>query len=579
MAFVPGQAQAQLNNRCYLAANQAAGQHKLCWLDWTGWTNPFVNIGPSTWLLDDGSRLSATSWAGTPGVGFAAAAAPVGATVALGNTAYTGIPGQPVLRSLSTVVNANTLFFTTVSITRPDGSSPSTVRIIAGDASLTGVTILPPTVQSMQWTAIGVITKFEELPATDGSGTACIFLSTVIGTANCTGAPSVVTDTRLPATFASTDMPNGLFGNMNITTAGIALSGTPMSVAYAVQVASAAVRKTVNSRYQAGDQFQARMQAGGTDFTSVNTTGTTTGGASTVTTGPKSVAPNAPVVFYEVGLGGTNLANYVTTYQCVNARNGATSNGSGTTVTITPTYDDDWTCTFTNTAVARLTLSKTIVGRAATTDQFTLAINNGGPSVTSTGAATTVSTPVFTAVPGTAYQLSETGAGTPPANLAQYTTTYSCTNAGPGTTTVPAGSGTSIAVTPAPGDNLTCTFVNTPNLVNLSVTKTNTPGIGPVDQSGDQVLQGSQTSYDLVVSNAGPSTASNATLRDPAPTGLTGCVLGTPACAVSTGMASCPTAGAGAGQLSIANLQGAGVVIPSLTANSSVTIKISCTVQ
>lgn len=113
----------------------------------------------------------------------------------------------------------------------------------------------------------------------------------------------------------------------------------------------------------------------------------------------------------------------------------------------------------------------------------------------------------------------------------------------------------------------------------LSVTKTNTPAAGPNDQAGDTVASGTQTTYDIVVRNNGPSSANNAVLRDPVPVNLGSCALGAPACAAS-GSAACPTTGAGAGQLSVANLQGAGgVVIPTLPNGGSVTVRLSCTVQ
>ena len=153
-------------------------------------------------------------------------------------------------------------------------------------------------------------------------------------------------------------------------------------------------------------------------------------------------------------------------------------------------------------------------------------------------------------------------------------------------TDIPAGStlGTPNAV-PAnitAGSNGTVNFGFDRATSDLSITKTNTPGVnGEVDQAGDTVTSGTTTTYNIVVSNAGPDAASNAILRDPPPTNLTGCVLvAGQECAVTSGTATCPVLGAGAGQLSIANLQGAGgVLIPSLGANSSITMKVSCAVQ
>jgi uncharacterized repeat protein (TIGR01451 family) len=112
----------------------------------------------------------------------------------------------------------------------------------------------------------------------------------------------------------------------------------------------------------------------------------------------------------------------------------------------------------------------------------------------------------------------------------------------------------------------------------LTITKTNTPASGAADLTGDTVDRGAITTYDIVVRNGGPVAADNATLRDPAPSGLTACTLGAPACAASGG-AACPATGSAAGELSVANLQGAGVRIPLLPMGGGVTFKLACTVQ
>jgi uncharacterized repeat protein (TIGR01451 family) len=101
--------------------------------------------------------------------------------------------------------------------------------------------------------------------------------------------------------------------------------------------------------------------------------------------------------------------------------------------------------------------------------------------------------------------------------------------------------------------------VNTPvNLAaKLAITKTN---------STTTLVAGSTTTYTLVASNAGPSAADGAMVRDPAVAGL--------ACtdvSCSTAGAVCPA------PLDVATLQGAtGLVIPSFPANSTVTFLLTC---
>ena len=93
----------------------------------------------------------------------------------------------------------------------------------------------------------------------------------------------------------------------------------------------------------------------------------------------------------------------------------------------------------------------------------------------------------------------------------------------------------------------------------LQVTKTN----------GETALvPGQTTSYPIVVTNAGPDSATGAVVRDPAPTGLT-CT--TPA--TCTG-AACPGA-----TIPIATLQGAGATLGTMNVGDTATISMTCTVN
>lgn len=221
-------------------------------------------------------------------------------------------------------------------------------------------------------------------------------------------------------------------------------------------------------------------------------------------------------------------------------------------------------------APPKLTLRKIINGRALASDQFTIAIGPNGPSATSSGSQTGLTTTTFTASPGVTYTLAESGAGTPAASLANYHTSYSCVNVEGGTTDVPPGTSASFTVTPANGDDITCTFTNTRKTADLSITKTNTPGSGANDQTTDTVTLGATTSYRIVVRNNGPDPADRAILRDPATPNLH---CSTVTCDATTGGAACPAT------LNMATLQGAGAVIPALPANSSLTLTVGCNVR
>jgi uncharacterized repeat protein (TIGR01451 family) len=95
---------------------------------------------------------------------------------------------------------------------------------------------------------------------------------------------------------------------------------------------------------------------------------------------------------------------------------------------------------------------------------------------------------------------------------------------------------------------------------NVSITKTN---------SVNAVTSGQTTTYTIVVNNAGPSAANGALLRDFVAPGL---VCASVACTAASGSAVCP---APAG-VTVPLLQGSGIVLSSLPANSSLTFQVTC---
>ncbi|MFD0724484.1 beta strand repeat-containing protein [Lysobacter brunescens] len=288
------------------------------------------------------------------------------------------------------------------------------------------------------------------------------------------------------------------------------------------------------------------------------------------------VAPTTAVTINESSLpAGWSLTGAT----CVNASAATVGSLSGSTYTITGAEvaaSISFTCNFTNDKLPILRLQKALPsGRFNAGDQFTLSIaGTGGPaSVTTTGAGNTA-TGVATLNPGAvgaSYTFSEAGASG--ANLANYATTYACTNALSGGQT-PSGSGTTFNVTAVAGDDLTCTFTNTRNAqADLRLTKTNTPGQnGEVDQAADTVVSGTPTTYTITVSNLGPDAANGAIITDPAPSNLT-CATAT--CAASGG-AVCPVP---TGAALVTALQGAGATVPTLPNGGAVTITLNCTVN
>ena len=118
------------------------------------------------------------------------------------------------------------------------------------------------------------------------------------------------------------------------------------------------------------------------------------------------------------------------------------------------------------------------------------------------------------------------------------------------------------------GQSIVCTITNSLRRADLSVTKTNTPASGATDLPGDTLASGSAVSYQIVVDNAGPDAADGAVLTDPAPTGMSCSAI---SCTPGGG-ATCPD------PLDLPMLQ-AGVAIPALPANGSLTLTLDCTID
>ena len=264
---------------------------------------------------------------------------------------------------------------------------------------------------------------------------------------------------------------------------------------------------------------------GSVTTTAINTPTDVDGNTGSSTTTAFSIVANTAVTINENTL---PVGWQLTGASCVNAASVPVGSLTGSTYTITGaqiTASASFTCTFTNSKLPILRLRKALpLGRFSASDQFGLSITGiGGPAaVTTTGASATASgvATISPGATGAVYGFSETAASG--ANLANYSSSYSCTNALSGGQT-PSGSGTSFNVTAAVGDDLTCTLTNTRNAItDLVLTKTNSPGVnGNIDQPADTVISGAASNYTITVTNNGPDGANGAVITDPAPTNQT----------------------------------------------------------
>lgn len=320
------------------------------------------------------------------------------------------------------------------------------------------------------------------------------------------------------------------------------------------------------------DQFTMQIRNSGGTVVNATTASTTTGTGSAVTagtgtTGVTSVGLGTSYTLTEVSSGTTNLANYASSISCTNNNVGSATvlpTGSGQSFTITPlSASDSINCTITNTPAGRITIRKDAVPDNAQDFGFTGSGSIGSFNLDDDADATLQNTQTFTVAPG-AYTVTE--AAVSGWNL----TGLTCTDPTGNSTADIANRQASINV--AAGETVSCTFVNALTSADVSITKTNTPASGASDLAADTVTSGGTTTYDIVVSNAGPAGANGAVVRDAPSAGLV-CTAVT--CTTTSGTAVCPTA-----PISVTDFQSStGVAIPTLSANSSLTFKLTCTVQ
>ena len=247
------------------------------------------------------------------------------------------------------------------------------------------------------------------------------------------------------------------------------------------------------------------------------------------------------------------------------------------TATLNAAECDNAVLTVTAAAVVTVQLAKISQGAVGSFD-FTLTnLGAASDNVTTTTAGTTALSAQTHTVIDLATAVTLTEAATPTFDLSS----ASCTDTNAASTGNPPTFGTLAAsvLTIAPtnlvdGAQIVCTFTNALQVVtaDVSMTMTNTPLNGVSDQASDTVVSRSQTTYQIVVSNAGPAAADGAVLVDPAPTPTDRMTCTSVAC-TSAGGATCPS------PLTVADLQSPGVAIPILPANGSVTVSLDCTID
>jgi uncharacterized repeat protein (TIGR01451 family) len=477
------------------------GWETYCWLDFTAYNDATARSASGqnfSFNLADGSTLSFNLRV-TPATAtaFNAIPAPSWTGAAVGNTAFLGIPGRPVLYTAA--AGSKSITFSGITITPPPGAPAVTAySFVAADAESTNDS------ENLQFVTNGSAWQILDQVNPISGNT----YPTITGTGT-----STFTETGVPGTvggyIVGSNSPTTVTANMN--------AGGLQGAMFAVRFASIRLRKTITgARVNAADQFNFRISAtsSGTSLASGTTSGTGNGPFSAT---PLSLASGIPLTLSETIAPGSvsALAKYESRLSCTNTTTSSTTPLPNNLLATSYNFGalqfgDAVICVFNNAAYPHIRVSKALGagGRRFSTDQFTVRINQGATlvsSATTTGTGTTVtggSTALVQVAPGTAYTLDEIMSG--PGSLSQYSSALACTNATNGVTTsfpttMPGN------ITPVLGDVISCTITNTRLAGNatLVVSKTSTVLFDGISGSNPKSLPGAIIRYTITVQNTG----------------------------------------------------------------------------
>ena len=488
-----------------------------CWLDLASYNDTAARSGSGqafSYTLPDGTTM--TFRLKVSGPVNTSATAPSWTGAAVGNTAFLGISGKPIL--YQTAGGTSVVTISNIVLTPPAGGTITSYMFVAADAESTnnGESLQFQT-NGAAWTILDQVGPISgtTYPTISGAGTTTFSETGVAGTVG-----AYIVGSAGPTQVVTTMVGGGLQGAM-----------------FAVRFASISLNTVIQgARASAADQFTFSINpaSGGSAFASGTTTGTGLG-PFTAATLPTS-ASLALNLSQAMASGSTNtIAHYRSSLTCTNATTGSSTVLPSDAITTSYNFGslkfgDKVSCTYTQTPFPHLTLTKALGagGRQFTGDQFTMEVRQGASVVaatTTSGTTTTLingSTPQYQAAAGTAYTLGEEAAGT--TVLTQYTVTMICANAYSGSaTTLPTAAGGSL--TPQMGDVIACTITNTKRPANatLSVVKTSSTISDPFRGTVNALsIPGAIVRYTIEVANSGATKVDNNSILmiDPLPAGI-----------------------------------------------------------
>jgi hypothetical protein len=508
---------------CSPAASQGSAPSSwqtYCWLDFASYNDTTARTASGqnfSYTLSDGATLTFNvKTTGSPTI--LPKPAPSWTGAAVGNTAFLGIPGNPILYSQAGGTNVITI--SNILITPPPGAPAVTAyAFVAADAESTNNgESLSFNTNGGAWTVLDAVDPISGtlFPASAGAGTATFTETGVAGTVG-----GYIVGSNSPTTVTTTLVGGGLQGAM-----------------FAVRFASLRLNKIISgARVDATDQFKFDIKA--TATSTVLATGTSSGtGLGPFVAAGISLASGIPLTISEAMATGSasTMSHYQSSLTCVNGTSGSSTVLPSAVATTSYSFGalqfgDAIQCTFTNTPFPHISLRKILGagGRQFAGDQFILNLNGSAGTIattttTGTGSTITTGTIQMTQVTaGSSHSLAELPSGT--TSLAQYTASLACTNARTGSpTTLP----TTLAgtITPAVGDVITCTITNLkkPANANLTAVKSSLLVSDPVNgATNPKAIPGALVNYTITIANTGTLSVDSGTIfiDDPLPSTIT----------------------------------------------------------
>lgn len=489
---------------CSYATSQGttgpANWQTYCWLDFTGYNDATARSGSGqnfSYTLTDGTTM--TFNLKVTGATLTGTASPSWTGAAVGNTAFLGIGGRPIL--YQTAAGTTTLTISGITLTAPASGSITNYMLVAadGESSNQGESLQYQT-NGGGWQMLDQAGPISGTlyPTYTGVGTNTF---SEIGVTGTVGA--YVVGSANPSQVITTLVGGGLQGTM-----------------FAVRFASIRLDTQIaGARADASDQFTFAIKSTGSGSTlaSGSTSGSSLG---PFTAAALSSSAAIPLTLSQGMASGSvnSIGHYRSSLTCTNLAAGSTTVLPSNVFTTSYNFGslqfgDNISCMFVETPFPHLTLTKVLAstGRQFGSDQFILNLSQGATVVattTTTGTGSTItngSTPQYQAAVGTLYSFSESGAGV--TSLNQYQQGMSCSNAAASSTTaLPTSPGGS--VNPQMGDVITCVITNTKRALNatLFVTKTSLVSSDPANGTvNPKAIPGAVVSYTIAVENTGPS--------------------------------------------------------------------------